>query len=364
MFNTVVIVGVGLIGGSLGLALRRKYPDIRVIGVSSDAALESALKLGAVTDGYGYDDLGTAVRDADLIVLCTPIFRIQELITLIKPHLRENVVVTDVGSTKRNITHHAARVLPEGVHFIGGHPMTGSEKRGIGATDPFLFQNAIYVLCPNKGVPEGVTGSLSAFLEGIGATILIMDAGLHDHIAAAISHLPQLLAVTLVEMAGELNSDDAPYLSLAAGGFRDMTRIASSPFAMWDDIYRTNEDIVKETVDMFIKHLLKIKDRIGVRAIEEDFEAANITRANIPKDTKGFMKTLFEVLVVVEDKPGSIAKIAGALAKGNINIKDIEVMKVREGEGGTIRLAFENDDDAGRAIETLSSIGYAARMRG
>ena len=363
MFNNIAIVGVGLIGGSLGLALRRKYPEIRIIGVSSGDTLNSALEMGAITEGYGYEKLGDAVRDADIVFLCTPIHRIQGLISQLEPLLRANVLVTDVGSTKRIITEHAEQVLPEDVNFIGGHPMTGSEKRGIHAADPFLFQNAIYVLCPTESVPEDVTCSFCTFLEGIGATVMILDASLHDRIAAAVSHLPQIIAVTLVKMAGELNSDDAPYLQLAAGGFRDMTRIASSPFAMWDDIFLTNDDAVKDVLDMFIKQLLKIKDRIGTQAIGEDFKTANTIREIIPKDTKGFLKTLFEVLVVVEDKPGVIAKIAGELALANINLKDIEVLKVREGEGGTLRLAFENDKDAHQAIDILSRIGYNARMR-
>ena len=363
MFNTIVIVGVGLIGGSLGLALRRRYSDIRIIGVSSSTAVTSALEMGIITEGCGYEELRDAVRDADLVFLCTPIHRIQGLVTLLASSLRENVLVTDVGSTKRAITEHATRVLPEGVYFIGGHPMTGSEKSGVHAADPFLFQNAIYVLCPTEGVPGDVICSFSTFLEGIGATIAIMDADLHDRIAAAVSHLPQILAITLVKMVGEFNSDNALYLRLAAGGFRDMTRIASSPFTMWDDIYRTNDDAVKEAVDMFIEHLLKIKGHIGTQALGEDFEVANITRTIIPKDTKGFMKTLFEVLVVVEDKPGVIAEIAGELVQVGINIKDIEVMKVREGEGGTLRLAFEHEKEAREAIEILSRIGYTARMR-
>jgi len=364
MFSTIVIIGVGLIGGSFGLAVRRKYPGTKVIGVSSHAAVTNALDMGAITEGAGYEEMGNAVGEADLVVLCTPIHRIQGLLTVLAPSLKKGALVSDVGSTKRAITDHGAKVMSGGVHFIGGHPMTGSEKRGVQEADPFLFQNAIYVLCPTDGVPEDVTAGFSGFLEGIGATVMIMDAALHDRIAAAVSHLPQVLAVTLVELVGGYNTDTAPYLRLAAGGFRDMTRIASSPFSMWDDIFRTNDDAVKEAVDTFIERLMAVRDRIGTGALGEDFEAANTTRAIIPKDMKGFMKALSEVLVVVEDKPGVIAEISGGLSKAGINIKDIEVMKVREGEGGTLRLAFEEISVAEEAIRILSRIGYTARMRG
>lgn len=363
MFETVVIVGVGLIGGSLGLAMRRKNEAIKVIGVSSSAAVKSALDMGAITEGCGYDELEDAVSGADLVFLCTPIHRIHGLLTLLSSS-KPGVLVTDVGSTKRVITGHAESVLPEGVYFIGGHPMTGSEKSGVNAADPFLFQNAIYVLCPTNGVPEELVKNLSDFLSGIGAKVVIMNAELHDRIAAAVSHLPQMIAVTLVNLVGEVTTDSAPYLQLAAGGFRDMTRIASSPFTMWDDICRTNDSAIKETLDIFIKHLSKLRDRIGTQDLGEDFEKANVTRANIPKDTKGFISTLFEVLVVVEDKPGVIARIATELTRLNINIKDIEVLKVREGEGGTLRLAFELEKEALEAVELLNRIGYISRLRG
>lgn len=364
MYNTVAIAGVGLIGGSLGLAIRRAYPGTRVVGISSRAAIDSALDIGAITEGYGYEEIVDIAGSADLILLCTPIHRILGLIRILAPAIREGAVVSDVGSTKRAITSLAAEVFPPQAHFIGGHPMAGAESRGVSAADPFLFQNAIYVLCPVNGVPAPVVDGFSRYIGGIGASVLVMDAALHDCIAASVSHLPQLLAVALVEMVGRRNGDDAPYLRLAAGGFRDMTRIASSSFTMWDDIFRTNADAVRESVDTFIEALTRIRDSIGASELGEHFEIANITRGNIPRDSKGFMRTLSEVLVVVEDKPGVIADIAGVLAAQGINIKDIEVLKVREGEGGTIRLAFETPDEAKSAVGLLAGSDYTARVRG
>ena len=363
-FETIVIVGVGLMGGSLGLAVRRRNSDVRIVGVSSPAAIDRALELGAITEGCGYGEIEHAVGDADLVVLCTPINRIQGLITQLAPMLKPGVLITDVGSTKRAITKHAHNTLPEGVHFIGGHPMAGSEKRGIDAADPFLFQNAIYVLCPDGAAPEAVTRSFVGLLETIGAAVVVMDAESHDRIAAAVSHLPQLLAVTLVDMVGGLDSGETPYLRLAAGGFRDMTRIASSPYGMWDDIFRTNGDAVREVIDTFIHRLRDVRDRVGAANLGEVFDAANATRETIPKDTKGFVRHLSEVLVVVEDTPGVIARIAVTLADDGINIKDIEVLKVREGEGGTLRLAFEDEAAAAEAIRLLEAIGFSARKRG
>ncbi|MBN1291657.1 MAG: prephenate dehydrogenase [Candidatus Latescibacteria bacterium] len=363
MYNTIVIVGVGLIGGSFGLAVRRKYPNTRIIGISSRAAITSALEMGAITEGFGYEELDAAVADADLIILCTPIHRIQGLLTVLAGIVREGVLITDVGSTKKVITDHAAQVLPKNVDFIGGHPMTGSERRGVDAAEPFLFQNAIYVITPSDGIQDKTIKEFSNFIGDLGASVIIMEAGIHDRIAATVSHLPQMLAVALVEMVGKFDSDKEPFLRLAAGGFRDMTRIASSPFTMWDDICRTNDNDIKQAIDFFIERLEQLKMRIGTPSLSEDFEVANITRATIPKDTKGFMRPLFEVLVVVEDRPGVIAEIASELLKSDINIKDIEVVKVREGEGGTLRLAFEGETTAQQAIKHLTGIGFVARMR-
>jgi prephenate dehydrogenase len=364
VFETIVIVGVGLMGGSLGLAIRRRNPDVRIVGVSSPAAIKRALELGAITEGCGYDEMDQVVGDADLVVLCTPINRIQGLITQLAPMLKPGVLVTDVGSTKRTITTHAHNTLPAGVHFIGGHPMAGSEKSGINAADPFLFQNAIYVLCPDGAVPETLTRSFVRLLDTLGSVVVVLDAESHDRIAAAVSHLPQLLAITLVDMVGGLDSGETPYLRLAAGGFRDMTRIASSPYGMWDDIFCTNGDAVRDAIDAFIKRLNEVRDTVGDAALGDVFDVANATRETIPKDTKGFMHRLSEVLVVVEDTPGVIARIAGTLAEIGVNIKDIEVMKVREGEGGTLRLAFEDDTAAANAIRRLEDIGFSARKRG
>ena len=364
MYDRIVIIGVGLIGGSLGLAVKRKHPGSLVIGVSSPQAVATAVEMGAIDRGVAYDLAGAEAAQADLVVLCTPISRILELLKILAPFLKPGVVITDVGSTKREITGQAGRVLPPGVHFIGGHPMTGSEKSGVGAADPFLFQNAMYILTPGEGVPDREVLRFGNFTAGLGARVVRMDAALHDRIAAAVSHLPQMLAVNLVNMVGEKASPAEPYLQLAAGGFRDMTRIASSPFHMWDDICRTNRDAIVEAIDEYIARLGDLRDRIGTPPLGDDFETANATRASIPKDSKGFMHALAEILVVLEDRPGAIAGIATALARENINIKDIEVMKVREGEGGTLRLAFDSPGEANRVIELLGGLGYAARLRG
>jgi prephenate dehydrogenase len=194
--------------------------------------------------------------------------------------------------------------------------------------------------------------------------VLELDAQTHDEVVAAISHLPQMIATSLVEMVGQLHEEKGYFLTLAAGGFRDLTRIASSPYApVWEDICRTNEDQIGRMIDQYIALLQDVRQRLADPSLGRDFAFANRTRNSIPRDAKGFIHTLSELLVVAEDKPGVISQIAQALAQERININDIEVMKVREGEGGTLRLGFDSQPAADHALEVLARLGYQARRR-
>jgi len=360
----VCIVGLGLIGGSLALSLRRSGAVSHLTGVSRPETLAAAESLGALDDGFGYEDLEKAAAECDLVVLATPIKRILSLLeTLGRFDLPEGLIVSDVGSTKGLIVEAARRSLPEGVLFIGGHPMAGSEKSGIGAADPFLFQNAIYVLCPGKNVSREAAEELGGLLEKTGARVMVMEAAVHDRTVAAVSHLPQFVAVALVDFAARRDAAGCHALKLAAGGFRDMTRIASSPFAVWGDIVETNTDSIREALKEFADSLSAIADDLDPARLEKLFERAAVARSGIPRDTKGFLRPLAELLVVVEDRPGIIARIAVPLAEEGINIRDIEVLKVREGEGGTMRLAFESRKVSERAKRILEGRGFSVRHR-
>ncbi len=347
----------------MGLALKRQRSFAgRVVGVSRAETIATALEMGVIDEGWGYDEMAEALAGADLVFICTPIQRIIEQIEQVAQLVPDGAIVTDVGSTKRRIVARAAECFRAGTYFVGGHPMAGSEKAGVTAADPFLFQNAIYILVPDTKVPSERYDALVALLRGVGARVLELAADEHDKAVASISHLPQIMATMLVEMVGRLNEEDDHFLPLAAGGFRDMTRIASSPFApVWQDIYATNADQVRAMIDRYMAVLKDARERLEDGSLVEDFAYANRVRGSIPRDAKGFIHALYEILVVAEDKPGVIAEIAAALEGEGININDIEVMKVREGEGGTLRLAFANDEAAGQALVVLEGIGYGAR---
>ena len=214
----VCIVGVGLIGGSLALSLRRSGAVSCIVGVSRPETLRAAEALGALDEGFGYEELAEAVKGCDIVVLAAPIKRILSLLERLGEFdLPEGLIVTDVGSTKGLIVEAAGKNLPEGVVFIGGHPMAGSEKSGIGAADPFLFQNAIYVLCPGKNVSLETAEELGTLLEKTGARVMVMDADTHDRTVAAVSHLPQFVAVALVDFAARRDAEGCHALKLAAG---------------------------------------------------------------------------------------------------------------------------------------------------
>ena len=248
---------------------------------------------------------------------------------------RPGTVITDVGSTKAEIVRRAGESLPGGVVFIGGHPMAGSERSGLAAADPLLFQNAMYVLTPGSGTPETAVQALIGLLTPLGARLHRLDPETHDRVAAAVSHLPQLLSLCLVELVGELDETEPSHLRMAAGGFRDMTRIASSPYRMWKDILDTNTEAVLAALDRFEGWIAAVR-RDLTADMEPHFSSANAIRGRIPTDTKGFISPMHDVLAGCRDVPGALAKMTAALYDAGLDIRDMELLKIREGEGGNV----------------------------
>ena len=360
--SPVALLGTGLIGASIGLALRRRHPTLPVVGY--DAAGEHAnhaLRLGAVTDVRG--SVAEAVHDAALVVVAVPLNRIPELLAHVGEHAPPGALVTDVGSVKGSVMAAASR-LPEGVRFVGGHPMAGAATAGPEGADPLLFENAVYVLTPPAGTPPLESHAPEALwlVDAVGARPVVMDADRHDRVAATISHLPQLLAVALVEAAAD-TGDDA--LGLAAGGFRDMTRIAGSPFSMWGPILRDNREAVADVLMRFEERLASVRQRVedDPGALAPSFERAGRTRAALPSSSKGFLAPLADVVVWADDRPGFLHALTGVVAEAGLNLKDAELLRIRVGEVGTFRFGLETDVDADRAVSALTAAGYRAERR-
>jgi prephenate dehydrogenase len=362
----IAILGTGLIGGSLGLAWKERRTDCTIVGHDRPDVLDRAAERNAI-DAKAADPI-TAVDDADLVVLATPLSATLRLLEQIADHLEPDTLVTDVASVKGPVMEQAQEVLPPDTPFIGGHPMAGSEGQGIDHASPILFENAAYVLCrpDSEADPSQRANEHPAFMDliaAIGARPMLMDARRHDRIAGAVSHLPQLLAVALVNTAGDVNEDDPQALQLAAGGFRDMTRIASSPFSMWRDILIGNQGAVLDMLGHFTRRLQSMRNRLieeDLEGLEDAFESAYATRRDVPTDSKGFLHPLADVYVAANDRPGVLADMTTALTEADLNIKDIELLKFREGTGGTFRLGFDSDADAADAIDVLDTAGFRA----
>lgn len=365
LFNKVTIIGIGLIGGSLGMAIKNKKCAKSVIGVDlGQEILDLALELEAIEEGL--TDVIKGVQDADLVLLAAPIGTSMKILDVIAPHLKVGCLVTDVGSTKVEIIKKAAQVLPPGVFFLGGHPMAGSEQAGIKGADQYLFENAVYILTPDNNLPEEPVASFRNLCEIIGAKVIEMSAEKHDFLVAGISHLPHIVAATLVNTIGKVQENNPEILALAAGGFRDTTRIASGHPLMWRDICTTNKGQIMSLIKSFKETLNEMEEKIlqgDDVGIEEELTRARKIRSSIPAKMKGYLPVLYEITIFVPDRPGIIGQVAAMLGYEGININDIEILRVKEGEGGSIRLGFGTPEEQSMALEIFKRNKIKAKIK-
>ncbi len=359
------MVGVGLIGGSLSLSWRRQGLAREMWGVDrSPEVLEEARRRGAVDRATL--DLAEGVAGAELVVLATPVETILKIGEELAGFLSPQAVVTDVGSTKGEICRRLSQALAGRGVFIGGHPLAGSEDQGIAAAHPHLFENAVFVLTPLPGTPEEPLRELAALVAATGAEVVFMDPDLHDRVVAMVSHLPQVVAVALVNAVDSASRLLPGLTEMAAGGFRDTTRITSSPPEIWKDILLTNREATLEALAFFREALARVEEAVREgdgEAILREFSQARETRARIPRRPQGLIPPSFDIGVSVPDQPGIIYQVTGVLAREGINIRDIEILRLREGEGGALRLGFSSEEDRELALSLLAGAGYEVRRR-
>ena len=242
------ILGVGLLGGSIGLAVKKRASNEVVIGYGHRAStLDEAIRLGAID--HATSDVREAVREADIVVLCTPVGLFDDLLTEMADALAPGVIVTDVGSTKRGIVTSAERLLPRGVRFVGSHPMAGSEKRGVRFASADLFQGAVCITTPTERTDPAALEQVESLWQRLGMKIQRLSPEEHDRRLADVSHLPHALAAALVRMQEEGS------LGLAGNGFRDMTRIAAGDGGLWRDILVDNRDNLRDSIERLQAHL-------------------------------------------------------------------------------------------------------------
>ena len=276
-FRRIGLLGLGAMGCSLGLALRRAG-NLQVTGYDPSAAGKMALTRGAVQTLAGSPK--DAVAGADLVVLAMPAHIIVNEMSHLAAMVTGGALVTDLGGSKEVILDAAAAHLPASVHFIGGHPMAGTEKAGAAAGDADLFAGHAWVLCPPAREPGDGLARLEALIVSLGAVPVVMPAAHHDRVVAAISHLPQLAAVALLKLIGD-GGHPQEMISLAGGGLRDMTRIGASPYEMWKGILKTNAAPVREALGSFIGCLQEMEDELaaaGDEPLAAAFRSARVTR--------------------------------------------------------------------------------------
>lgn len=363
MIERCAIIGLGLVGGSLALALNERGLAKHICGVDTNREnLELALAGEAIHETAGLQD---AVAGADLVILSTPVGVIPALLREISGRLKPGAVVTDVGSTKKNIVDEADAVLGPGVHFVGGHPMAGSETSGFAGADPYLFENAFYLLTPTPETDPAALAMMRRLVEGIGAVLMEIPPDEHDLITGAISHLPHLVAAALVNAVNNMPVGERA-LALAAGGFRDTTRIAAGNPRMWRDIFLTNRQRVLETLGYFRSAVEELEAAVRAgddESIYSTLDRASRVRRELPLKSKGYLPYVYEVVVTVPDRPGIIAMLAGLLGEAGINISEIEILRAREGYGGTIRIGFTYPEEQDRAYVLLRAHNIKCRKK-
>jgi prephenate dehydrogenase len=361
MPEKIAILGIGLIGGSLALGLKERT-DAVVVGYDrSEKDLRYAMAIGAVDDWT--TSLPRAVSDADMIVIALPVGQIKQMIeTLAKLPLKPSCIVTDVGSTKSEIMEASRKLKEKGIVFIGGHPMAGSHQSGIQAARSLLFENAYYVLTPDPEASLWEVQKVSQLLhKATRAELVIMDAAHHDRIVGAISHLPHIIAAGLVNVVGNYNEENEWFHRLAAGGFRDLTRIGASHPVMWRDILLSNRKALLKLMDDWIAKMVEVRSAISdgeQEQIEAFFSRSRRLRQQLPdKKRRGILEPRYECHVDVTDQPGVIGKIATLLGNENINISNLEVMENREEIPGVLKIAFKKEKDYLAAISVLRREG-------
>ena len=381
--NRIALVGFGLLAGSIASALKQAKRPTVIRAVSSPATLKRARELELADEFFEYGQVEDWSRDCDLILLCAPILHILKTIGALSQvewirtgKASGTCLVSDIGSTKVEICK-AGSKLPAPFKFVGSHPMAGSEKRTCEYNDPAIFENAYWFVCPPEGTEEKVYAPLLELVKFLGASAVVFPPEHHDRTMAWVSHMPQMLSSTLAaSIPDRLLSHN--YQHYAGRAFRDMTRIAASGWAMWHDIAVTNRDEtvralteVRDGVNATIEAMQKLDvvkdgrpaDNDNSGALEGMFKAGNAGRASLFAPGRNAAAAFFEITVPLKDKPGALLSVMQPLAEEGLNIRDIELMKVRENVAGTLLIAFKTEDEAARAVNLLRYLGYEVKER-
>jgi prephenate dehydrogenase len=348
----VAVVGTGLIGTSIAMAARAAGEEVRGFDAEPDVLARAAERSGLRPGG----SLAEVVAGASLVFVCTPVPSIAGVAAEALGVAAE-AVVTDVGSVKSHVLVEVEGTVRDGdrQRFVGGHPMGGSERSGPDGASPSVLDGIVWVLTPSPSTGEAATARVSAWAEKVGARPVVMDPFRHDRLVAMVSHLPQVASTALMGLAATEEAGEPDILLLAAGGFRDLTRLAASSPHLWSDILLANRAQIAEAIDLYSKRLSEIRDMIlagSGRDVERAFAEAKEARLTLA--AKPTVRTGVAVLhVAVSDRPGTLADLTACLGVAGVNIEDLQIVHSPEGGRGTVHLTVVSSaaDDAARALQ-------------
>ena len=357
--KTIGFIGLGLIGGSIAKAIRKYHEDYRLLAYDQDretlAAAVSSNMIDAVCEEHD-----ERFRSCDYIFLCAPVSHNDENLLKILSYRKKDCILTDVGSVKTPINSliHSLGLTD---CFIGGHPMAGSERIGFANSKAGLLENAYYILAPAPQVPAAKIAEFQGLVTSMGAIPLQVESQKHDYVTAAVSHLPHIVAAALVHLVQDHDDAQGLMKSIAAGGFKDITRIASSSPVMWEQICMTNTENILVLLKRYITSLESICDTLENHngdAIYKMFEESGKYRSTFPNRGQGPIERDYSFCVDVLDEPGSISVLSAILAAKGISVKNIGINHSREEGEGALRISFYKEDKKNEAAELLRSHNY------
>ena len=356
----VAIIGTGLVGASLGMALQRQDGVRGVTGWDRDPQqLDTAAQRGALTSTAAGS--AEAAAGADVVVLAVPVSALPAVAAEVGAAMSPGAILTDVASVKGSTVAAMQAAVPDGVAVIGGHPMAGSHETGAAHASADLFVGATYLLTPTEETDPDAYRTLHRLVAGLGARVLAVDPRRHDLLVAVVSHLPQLAASTLMDLAAQrARAEHAGLLLLAAGGFRDATRVAASNPDLWLDICAENREAIVEVLDDYRERIgalrsgLAVGDTDSLRRLLDDAREA---RRSLP-GKESATGALVELHIPIPDRPGVLAEVTTTIGAAGVNIEDLGIEHAPEGGRGTLRLAMIGFRQAGAARAALEAIGY------
>ncbi|MBQ7678321.1 MAG: prephenate dehydrogenase/arogenate dehydrogenase family protein [Butyrivibrio sp.] len=359
---TCGFIGLGLIGGSIARALKERVAPHRPLWIKAFTPHRSTVEeaqADAVVDDI-VEEIGPAFSDCDLIFLCAPVSDNNVNIDLLRPWLSEKTTLTDIGSVKTGIHDHIRRSGLER-QFVGGHPMTGTERIGYRNSKAQLLENAYYILTKTPETEEWRVKQLDTLVAELGATPIVIENTLHDYITGAISHLPHVISASLVNLVRDSDGEEGLMKRLAAGGFKDITRISSSSPVMWEQICLTNRDNLLTLLDRYIESLHRVRAAIEAgegEQLNRFFAGAREYRESFAEAGRGSLPRAYIIRIDIADEPGGIASVATLLSVNGINIKNIGIVHNREYERGTLAIEFHEEASMARAATLLKNHGY------